>query len=59
MDDHQLYKTLMEDEAPSEAALERLVGSAFTDGMLPEAYDPEELALRIRALLRRSGVADR
>ena len=31
---------MAEDEA-SEVALERLVRSAFTDGMLPEAYDPD------------------
>jgi hypothetical protein len=31
---------LMDDEALSEAALERLTHAAFGDGMLPEAYDP-------------------
>jgi hypothetical protein len=39
---------LMEDEASSEAALERLVGAAFTDGMLPEAYDPEGSGSAVR-----------
>ena len=32
----------------SEAALERLVRSAFTDGMLPEAYDPEGSGSAVR-----------
>jgi hypothetical protein len=31
---------LMEEEALSEMGLERLIKAAFTDGMLPEAYDP-------------------
>ncbi|MGD8486285.1 MAG: glycoside hydrolase family 125 protein, partial [Chloroflexota bacterium] len=39
---------LMEDEEASEAALERLVRSAFTDGMLPEAYDPEGSGSAVR-----------
>jgi meiotically up-regulated gene 157 (Mug157) protein len=32
---------LMEDQEAADAALDRLVGTAFSDGMLPEAYDPE------------------
>jgi hypothetical protein len=32
---------LMGDRAAADAALERLVGASFVDGMLPEAYDPE------------------
>lgn len=32
---------LMEDEAAADSALERVIGAAFSDGMLPEAYDPE------------------
>jgi hypothetical protein len=39
---------LMEEESLSEAALERLVRSAFTDGMLPEAYDPEGSGSAVR-----------
>jgi meiotically up-regulated gene 157 (Mug157) protein len=39
---------LMEDEASSEAALERLVRAAFADGMLPEAYDPEGSGSAVR-----------
>ena len=39
---------LMEEEESSEAALERLVRSAFTDGMLPEAYDPEGSGSAVR-----------
>lgn len=39
---------LMDDDALSEAALERLVRSAFTDGMLPEAYDPEGSGQAVR-----------
>ncbi len=39
---------LMEEEELSEAALERLVRSAFTDGMLPEAYDPEGSGSAVR-----------
>jgi meiotically up-regulated gene 157 (Mug157) protein len=31
----------MEDQEAADAALDRLVGTAFSDGMLPEAYDPE------------------
>ncbi len=39
---------LMEEDERSEAALERLVRSAFTDGMLPEAYDPEGSGQAVR-----------
>ena len=39
---------LMEEEAASEAALERLTQTAFTDGMLPEAYDPEGSGSAVR-----------
>lgn len=39
---------LMDDEARAEAALERLVASAFGDGMLPEAYDPEGSGSAVR-----------
>jgi hypothetical protein len=39
---------LLEDDEASEAALERLVRSAFTDGMLPEAYDPEGSGQAVR-----------
>ena len=39
---------LMADDEASEAALERLVRSAFTDGMLPEAYDPEGSGSAVR-----------
>ena len=39
---------LMEEDELSEAALERLVRSAFTDGMLPEAYDPEGSGSAVR-----------
>jgi hypothetical protein len=41
------FGLMAEDEA-SEAALERLVRSAFTDGMLPEAYDPEGSGSAVR-----------
>ena len=39
---------LMEEHELSEVALERLVRSAFTDGMLPEAYDPEGSGSAVR-----------
>jgi hypothetical protein len=39
---------LMGEDEASEAALERLVRSAFTDGMLPEAYDPEGSGSAVR-----------
>jgi meiotically up-regulated gene 157 (Mug157) protein len=39
---------LMGDESASEAALEQLIRSAFTDGMLPEAYDPEGSGSAVR-----------
>jgi hypothetical protein len=39
---------LMAEDEISEAALERLVRSAFTDGMLPEAYDPEGSGSAVR-----------
>jgi len=39
---------LMEDQAASEAALERLTRTAFSDGMLPEAYDPEGSGSAVR-----------
>ena len=39
---------LMEEESLSEAALERLIRSAFSDGMLPEAYDPEGSGSAVR-----------
>jgi uncharacterized protein len=39
---------LMGEDAPSEAALDRLIRSAFTDGMLPEAYDPEGSGSAVR-----------
>ncbi|MEX1296083.1 MAG: glycoside hydrolase family 125 protein [Candidatus Limnocylindrales bacterium] len=39
---------LMEEYELSEASLERLVRSAFTDGMLPEAYDPEGSGQAVR-----------
>ncbi len=39
---------LMDEAEPSEAALERLVRSAFGDGMLPEAYDPEGSGSAVR-----------
>jgi hypothetical protein len=39
---------LMGADEASEAALERLVRSAFTDGMLPEAYDPEGSGSAVR-----------
>jgi len=39
---------LMEEETASEAALERLTKTAFGDGMLPEAYDPEGSGSAVR-----------
>ena len=39
---------LMADQAASEAALERLTRTAFGDGMLPEAYDPEGSGSAVR-----------
>jgi hypothetical protein len=39
---------LMGDDDASEAPLQRLVDSAFTDGMLPEAYDPEGSGSAVR-----------
>ena len=39
---------LMGEDEQSEVALERLVRSAFTDGMLPEAYDPEGSGQAVR-----------
>ncbi len=39
---------LMERRAASEAALERLTRSAFDDGMLPEAYDPDGSGAAVR-----------
>ena len=41
------FGLMAEDEA-SEVALERLVRSAFTDGMLPEAYDPDGSGQAVR-----------
>ena len=39
---------LMDDEEASEGALERVVQSAFSDGMLPEAYDPDGSGSAVR-----------
>ena len=39
---------LLGEEERSEASLERLVTSAFGDGMLPEAYDPEGSGSAVR-----------
>jgi len=39
---------LMGERAASEAALQRLVGAAFGDGMLPEAYDPDGTGSAVR-----------
>jgi len=39
---------LMEEDQSSEDALERLLKSAFTDGMLPEAYDPDGSGSSVR-----------
>ena len=39
---------LMEDEDTSERSLERLTVTAFSDGMLPEAYDPEGSGSAVR-----------
>ena len=45
---------LMSEDEASEVALERLVHSAFTDGMLPEAYDPDGSGQAVRQSLARS-----
>ncbi len=39
---------LMEESAAAGAALERLTRTAFSDGMLPEAYDPEGSGAAVR-----------
>jgi len=39
---------LMGERAASEAALQRIVGAAFGDGMLPEAYDPDGTGSAVR-----------
>ena len=39
---------LMGETAAAEATLQRLAQSAFTDGMLPEAYDPEGSSAAVR-----------
>ncbi len=39
---------LMEEPGAADAALERLAQTAFSDGMLPEAYDPEGSSAAVR-----------
>jgi hypothetical protein len=39
---------LLSEREASDAALTRLVGAAFTDGMLPEAYDPDGSGSAVR-----------
>jgi hypothetical protein len=39
---------MMGEQAAAEGALERLVAMAFSDGMLPEAYDPDGSGASVR-----------